>query len=1371
MKRRAFLQDCAAGVVTMIVARPRGSHAEAAQGAQAAALEEAFRNPPASARPHTWWHWMNGNVTAEGITRDLEAMARVGVGGVQMFDVGTGIPKGPVATLSPEWVRLVEHAAKEADRLGLSFTMHNCPGWSSSGGPWITPELGMQQLVWTETAVTGGRPIEVVLPRPLTKLDYYRDAFVLAFPSLPDEAPPMGERIRSVTSGGEAVDPRLLTDGDLTSAVELKPAAAGEAPALVIEFTGPYEARAIVAHALGLAARVRFGPPHRLTLEASDDGVAFRKVADLTPLAVGPGPSGPTTASFDATRARFFRLVGPGGTRVAQVQLPAAARIPDWDVKANFARRADQGEAPAEVPAGSVIDPDSVVDLTPHMDGQGRLRWAAPPGDWTVLRFGHTPTGALNVAASDRGRGLECDKFSRAALDFHFEKYFGQVLEALAPLAAKGLAGALVDSYETGMQNWSADFPREFARRRGYDLRRYMPAMTGRFVGSAEVTERFLWDLRRSQADLMADDYFGRFHELCRRHGLTSYTEPYGNGPFDEMQAGSRLDVNMGEFWIRGGAAAYTVKLAASVAHVYAKPVVGAESFTGRPLQSRWLEHPFAMKALGDEMYTLGLNNFIFHRYAQQPHPDAAPGMTMGPWGFHFERTNTWWSQGRPWLEYVARCQSLLRRGRFVADLVYFTGENAPVQAPLHVQEEVAATLSGRRARLVQLPPPGHDYDVADAEAILTRMKVEDGRIALPDGMSYRALVLPDDPRMTRELIVRLRDLVEQGMWLVGRRPERSHGLGSHPESDAAVRRVAGELWGDLDGSTRTSRAFGKGRVFWGESLRSILDTLDVQPDFEFAARSPDPSVRWIHRRDGDAEIYFVTNRQRRPEELVCTFRVAGKQPELWDPATGETAAVPVYEPLGGRTRVPVRLDPSGSVFVVFRSPARARGPRSVARDGVTLVTTEPFPPGPAASHRGVTNNFTVSVWVKPETELWPIGPDAAANVGASEYALVKDTLGSYGASFVIDPPEGDALYGEGHATSALSAGRNGVIVYERSRGHFPAVLAAPMPLSGWTHLAVVYRDGEPSLYVDGAFVRKGPRSSRRVRPGVGAPSERPVRCFEGDTTPPEVLPEALGEDRVRQLAASGVPDPEGPPGLEVLPGATPGLLIWQNGRYTLRDAAGRRSIVDVSGLDGPIEVAGPWRVQFPPNLGAPPEATLAKLASLHRHPDPGVRYFSGTATYRSRFAAPAGATSGGRRLYLDLGRVEVIAEVRLNGRSLGVLWKPPHRMDVTEAVRRGENELEVLVTNLWPNRLIGDEQLPPEYAYVDPDPSVPTPGPVPGSMKEVPQWFVEGKPRPPGRRVAFTTWKHYTKDSPLLASGLLGPVRLWSALPRPIEG
>ena len=1334
MKRRTFIQSFAAGALTLVVRGPQTTFgADAAAGHE---LETAFRNLTPSARPKTWWHWMNGNITRDGITRDLEALHNAGVGGFQIFQVGTGIPKGPVNYGSDEWLHLLQHAAAEAERLGLEYDMMNCPGWSSSGGPWITPELSMQQLTWSEARISGGRDVDVQLPEPFKKRDYYRDALVLAFPSLEGEERSLKDLLSRVTSNSGEVDTSLLTDGNLSKGVEIKPA--GKKPAyLQLEFKQPYAARSIEVY---MAVTRRSGSRSRtgiVTLEASRDGVRFRKVCDLQPRGRRRIEI-PAVANFPVTRAKYFRITSSDPSNIAEVRISGAVRIPEWPLKANFAHRggAKPFTVTGAVPKGSVIDPAKVMDITQHMDSSGRLKWQAPAGNWTILRMGQTTTGVENHPAPDGGLGLECNKYSKAAYDYHFNHFFGKLLPTLESLGSKGQAGAVIDSYEVGMQTWTDEYPQEFKNRRGYDLRKYLAAMTGRVVGSGGISDRFLWDIRRTDADLMDNYYYGRFAELCHQHGMKAYSEPYSGGPFEEMEAGSKMDVPMGEFWVASGNH-YSIKLASSIGHIYGKPVVGAESYTGAPMFAKWQEFPYAMKAQGDWMYTQGLNEFVFHVYAMQPHPTAKPGMTMGPWGWMHSRTNTWFPRESSWLNYVNRSQHLLRQGLTVADLVYFAGVEVPVNTPVWPDQ------------LNPTPPLGFYYDVTDAAGILNRMKVENGRIVLPDGMSYRVLVLPEDRMLTLELVRKVRDLVRDGATVVGPKPFIARGLSGYPGSDGELHRLAEEVWGDLDGTSSMERSFGKGRVFWGLPMKVVLDKLGIKPDFDFSSRSGDAPINYIHRRVGETDIYFVANRRRQPEELVCTFRVENRKPEIWNPETGEITPAAIYELVDGGVRLPLRLGKAGSAFVVFRSPAESNRLQAISRDGKTLTGTRAFPVPVRGRYRDVTNSFTITVWVKPEIDLG-LPPGGAPNAISPSFTP---------RSYVIYPPAGGEIYGRGNAACGLTAGRDGVIVYERSSGKASPVIQARAPLSGWTHLAVVYSAGVPTLYVNGKLVGHGKKSGNVVHPGLGEAFERDgAQYFHGEMDNPKLFKEVLGPERIRRMADTDAHPLDEPSALELAGNGKPELLIWQNGRYSLHRQSGGSSSVKVSTIEAPQMIQGPWRVSFPPDLGAPAEITLPELISLHRHSEKGVRYFSGTATYSKGFhARKPGA--GGKRVFLDLGQVEVFAKVHLNGHNLGTLWRPPYRVDITEAIRSGENNLEVLVTNLWPNRLIGDESLPPENEYEE------TRSLFGGPIKKLPDWYVEGKPKPPGGRITFTTWKHFDKDSPLLESGLVGPVRLLTAM------
>jgi hypothetical protein len=732
----------------------------------------------------------------------------------------------------------------------------------------------------------------------------------------------------------------------------------------------------------------------------------------------------------------------------------------------------------------------------------------------------------------------------------------------------------------------------------------------------------------------------------------------------------------------------------------------------------------------------------VIHRYAHQPHPTAVPGMTMGPWGIHFERTTTWWEPGRAWLGYLARCQSLLQQGLFVADLAYFTGEDAGVYTQVH------------RDELHPAPPEGYDYDLVNAEVLLRKARVERGRLTLPDGMSYRVLVLQQPRKISLPLMRKLHTLVREGLVLVGAPPEATPGLRDHPGGGEEFARLRGELWGGTGDGRPIERAFGRGQVFWGQPLKAALERLGLPPDVEISSPSGDAPVTWIHRTIGGAEVYFLANQRRTHEPLVCTFRAGGRRPELWDPAGGTIGPAVVYERDAGRVRVPVDLDPFGSAFVVFRSPAPAETPVEITRDGEVVLAARPFPRVETARRAGVANDFTVALWAKPESNVMLSTDNFMEGVDpwTDEYAIY--------------PPSGE-LYGPGHRTCGLAVGRNGVAVWERSSGKPVFALAAPARLSGWTHVALVYREGVPEVWVGGTLVRRGERKNGEVHPGVGpAHLSDGASYYDGDMTELLVHAGALDGTEIETLARSfpGRPSAWSRVAEPVADGDAAALRIWRNGTYRLATNTGRSSSLVVADLPDPVAVAGPWRVSFPPASGAPESVDLVELASLHRHPLAGVRYFSGTAVYQKELTIPRDATSD-RQLFLDLGHVEVMAEVLLNGTNLGVLWTRPFLVDVTRAVRPGANRLEVRVTNLWPNRLIGDEQEPDEAAFRPGGGGSGFASLSGGAIEALPDWYLKGQPKPRTPRVAFTTWKHHTKDSPLLESGLIGPVVLRSAL------
>lgn len=1177
---------------------------------------------------------MNGNITTNGIAADLEAMKQIGLGGATIVNVDAGIPRGPVNFMSQEWRDDFKFAMQEAGRLGLEMCVENCAGWSSSGGPWNTVTNAMQRVTTSEVRVPGPTNFSAALPQPPTTLDFYRDIAVLAFPEPDGEGVRMKDFSPVVTTSGDELPGNKLTDGDSGTFILLPVPQPGQPQYAQLEFQKPFSARTVqIIGGRGI-------PECSGEIQVSDDGTTFR---DLRPFAFGRRGSVVRTVSLGVkpVAARFWRVqftsAAATATNIplAEIELAPRLTIENIDAKAGFNGAAVLSARNAEDAADGTIHRRQIMDLTSKLTADGKLNWHVPAGEWVILRLGYTPTGVKNHPAPVEGTGLECDKFSKAALDTHWAGFMQKVLDDIGPLAGKTLDSSFIDSYEVGGQNWTEKFREEFQKRRGYDPLKFLPTLTGRVVDNPAESERFLWDMRRTIADLFAENYYGHFAELCREHGLMNAVEPY-TGPFESLQSGAPADVVMGEFW-SGTQGHPSVKLAASVAHIYGKTIVGAESFTARPDVGRWQNDPYSLKTLGDLMYCQGLNRYVFHRYAMQPWTNRWPGMTMGQWGFHFERTVTWWDEGKPWIDYITRCQFLLQQGRAVADAAYFTGESAPVEMRV-----------GNPAL-----PAGYDYDAVNADALLHGATVKNGRITLAGGASYAVLILPpDDVDMTPQMLQRIRELARAGATVVGPRPQHSPSLADYPKCDAQVKKLAAELWGKCDGSHVLENSCGKGRIVWGKALADVFTEQDMLPDFEFQGTTDATHLAYAHRVAGNADIYFVSNQRRQFDSAECTFRVSGKVPELWHPETGVIEPAPVWSTNDGCTTVRLDFEPAGSVFVIFRHAA----------EGADHVVA-------------VSGNFSNESSAGPKLEIQ-----------RAIYAATDSTNGM-------------------DVTSKLSR---------------------------------LVRDGQLVVHVENPVFG--------VDPAVNRVKELRVDyTFDGQ---PGHATVAENEMLTLPVTTSGrAPQWE----TIVAPDGSPVVKAWGAGRAELRTAGGKILHADATDVPAPQEVTGAWTLSFPPNWGAPPSVTLDKLISWTDHTNDGVRYFSGTATYEKEFKVPADRLSAGRELWLDLGTVKNFADVSLNGQSLDMLWKPPFRVNVTAAAKPGVNKLVVKVTNLWPNRLIGDEQLPPDVEWNG------------KQLKEWPQWFLDGKPSPTGR-LTFTTWHHWTKDSMLLESGLLGPVTLRTA-------
>jgi hypothetical protein len=1120
--------------------------------------EGGFQNPPDSAKPRAWWHWLSGNVTEPGITADLEWMKRVNIAGFQMFDGDLGSPlfvDKPLIWMDPGWKAAWHHAAAEADRLHLEMAMAASGGWSETAGPWVKPRQGMKKYVWSETEVEGPKAFAAVLPAPPRNLGkfqdmtappplhfpmatdlpgarpqppqppspsvepYYADVAVVAYRT-PEDEQRVADLHPAITSSAGAIDGETLMDGKYATAVTI-PVSEGDRSGWVqFAFQQPFRTRAVT---IGFAPAAAFGGGGLLKgeVQASDDGNSWRTLTTLPgPLEAASVPFPIRTLTFPETTAKYFRVVAepvpanpmlaslgvappPRQIHFTEIEFASTPRVAYWEDKASFGLSAESvTDATPDAGAGTIRTGD-VIDVTSKMRPDGTLDWQVPPGKWTILRLGYSLTGEVNHPATPAATGLEVDKLSRKDVQSYVEQYTKMISDVAGPYFGKSFQYFLMDSWEAGQENWTEDMMTEFRKRRGYDMTPYLPVLTGRVVGSAAASDAFLWDFRRTIADMLAENHYAVAAAYFKQHGIGLYAEAMGTDlptTGDGLLNKGQVTIPMGEFWTplpdQPDSPQHNadVREAASASHIYGKPLTATESFTTMPAVTPWGQSPFYLKPLADENFARGVNRIVFHTSDQQPFTDDAhkPGMTLGPFGQDYTRNITWAEQAKAWNTYLARCSYLLQQGRYAADVAYFYGEGAPATVPFW--KPLSPAL-----------PAHYGTDFINADVLLHHASVNEGRLTLESGMSYKAIAIPQDMRaLTLPVLRKLRDLVEGGVVLIAPKPEYSPSLSDGPDAAGEVKTIADQMWGG--GDTAAGHIFGKGKVYSAGAIEDILQAEGMHPDFSYGALqnvgddlpytlpkgfSQDDLV-YIHRHLPAEEIYFVATQKAHAFDVDASFRVAGKEPELWRPDTGKTQPA-AYTVKDGVTTVPLHMDPEGSVFVVFRE--------------------------------------------------------------------------------------------------------------KRSASRLP----------------------------------------RRATPA-------------------------------RELAT----------------------------------------------------LAGPWRVAFAPNWGAPAEATFNELQPWTKNEDTGVKYFSGSAVYSKDVDIQPGWLHAGEPVLLDLGVVKEMAEVTVNGKPVGgVLWKPPFQVDIAPLLHSGSNHVAIKVTNLWPNRMIGDLQ-----------PGVTT-------------------------RYTFTDFHAFRPDSPLLESGLLGPVRI----------
>jgi len=943
---------------TTLPAIPRAGRAAAA----ADPLMNGFKNPPDAARPRVWWHWMDGNITKAGIERDLQWLRRVGIRGVTLFDAALGgktVVDRRLVYMTPEWQDAVRYAVGLANRLGIETTIATSAGWSETGGPWVKPADAMKKLVWSEAVVEGGAPLRAPLPhpptvngpfqqvaasadqftgQPATGETFYADAKVLAYPLPAAETAAASAKVSTVDG---SIDGAALSDGVIAEAVRLpRPSAASNAW-VRFDYEQPVTVRGVT---IALAARPRgfMDSAQNARLEASDDGTTFRPVGPVV-----AGAFNQNTTAIVPVTARSFRVVfdppppspmlsilggmapgaafpaltpptGSGADRypVSELILHTGAVVHRFEEKAGFATVPDYyAVATPDVDGSLAVGKADVVDLTSRMRADGTLDWTPPVGRWRIIRLGYSLTGHKNGPAPAEASGFEVDKLNAARVRAYMATYLDSYATMLGPtlFGARGVTSTLSDSIEAGAQNWTDDILEQFVRRRGYEPTPFLPALTGRVVESADASDRFLHDFRQTIAELLAESHYGAVTDSVHARGMKTYgeaLEDHRPSLGDDMAMRRYADIPMGALWTMKKDAppastyAADLKGAASVAHVYGRPLVAAESMTSA--FAPWAHAPRDLKRVADLEFALGVNRIVIHSSVHQPLLDKAPGLTLFIFGQYFNRNETWAERATPWIDYLARTSYMLQQGHYQADVAYFYGEEAPITG-LYGDTPVADA------------PTHYGFDFANADVVLNRLAVTNGWLTTPSGMRYRTLQLGgSSSRMTLPVLRKLAALVDAGATIVGARPVATPSLSDDPDEHA---RLVDRLWGTASAPAGT-RQVGRGQVIAGTAIEPALASLSLAPDWEVTGGGEAP-IMVLHRHLADGEIYFLTNRKDAPLSLEMAFRVVGRSPEAWDAATGERRVLG-YRTDGGRTVVPVTLDGDGSALIVFRRPTTA---------------------------------------------------------------------------------------------------------------------------------------------------------------------------------------------------------------------------------------------------------------------------------------------------------------------------------------------------------------------------------------------------------------------------------------------------------------
>lgn len=857
---------------------------------------------------------MYGNVDPAGLRKDLMWMDRAGIGGFHYFDAGLATPSvvNPrVQYMSDRWGKALHTALELADSLGMTTSVAASPGWSLTGGPWVTKEDAQKKIVWRDTLVTGGRRVRVRLPEPYSscgpyqniaaypgdpyKYKWYNDICVIAMRVRPDSGQGSADACR--LSCSDASFPlEVLRDSDLETCPTLSPDATGHGW-VCADFGRPVRIRS-------LSVIDRAG--NDFALESSDDGVSWTEVMARIPLSViyvRWVKASMGIVDIPEVNARYLRLrtLRKGSSmKLADLRFFSSPRLDQVMDKAGFTTTcelADRYVTPEDAQAVSLSD---IVDITDRCHG-GMLNWRAPRGTWKIYRFGTSLTGIENGPESPEATGLEIDKLDADVVRRYYAEYFGRIESIAGVELGKDIHGLVVDSYESGKGTWTPKMESEFESRRGYALRKWLPVIAGEIVGSAALSEQFLYDWRATLGELIAENHYGILREILGPYGMISHVETHENGTAyvgDGMMCKKDADAPMAALWVRGTvhscdyAAEADIRESSSVAHVYGGKLCAGESFSinGNPGSATpgFCSGPFMMKAVADGAMAQGLNEFVIHSSVHQPDDRLKPGVTLGNFGQWFNRQETWAELARPWTDYLARSSFMLRQGRWVADIAWFYGEYGNVTGIY-------------RDRPVPVPE-GWNFDFVNADILLNVIKLQDCCMLTESGMRYKVLRIDPEVRsMSIAVLRRLGQIAESGVVVCGPKPLRKAGMDG---SDEEFRSLVERVWSMPN-------------VFDGK-LEEALCMAAVEPD----VTGLEPGMKYVHRSLDGGHIYWIANPTLTPREVTLSLRTSGRKPMVWhaDTAVIEECSYAIRD---GRTEVKLKLDPDDAQFVVLTDLAR----------------------------------------------------------------------------------------------------------------------------------------------------------------------------------------------------------------------------------------------------------------------------------------------------------------------------------------------------------------------------------------------------------------------------------------------------------------